>query len=165
MSECQSALHEWCRANRVTSDSGKESFHILSRSAPVCDHFIIIGILFDPKLLMDSPVDACIAACSWTIYSLTRARRFRADADLVGLYKAHVLSFIECRACAISHASTSVLEPLDIHQSRSPGFALRHSTFCRRFLSLFIPLVLPRLEASALEFATARRPGLLSTRF
>eukprot|EP00959_Pyramimonas_sp_CCMP1952_P109898 2298937-Pyramimonas_sp.AAC.1 len=67
---------------------------------------------------MHSAVDSCVAACSWKICSLIRARRFHTDADLVGLYKAHVLSFIECRTCAVSHASASVLEPLDMIQSR-----------------------------------------------
>ena len=118
MSECQSALHEWGRADSVTFDSGKESFHIFYRFVPVGDSFKILGILFDPKLLMYGAVDSCIAACSWKIYSLIRTRRFHTDADLVGLYKAHVLSFIEYRTSAISHASTSVLEPLDNIQIR-----------------------------------------------
>ena len=63
-------------------------------------------------------VEFCISACSWKTYSLIRTRRYHTDADLVGLFKAHVLSFIEYRTCAISHAAASVLEPLDLVQTR-----------------------------------------------
>ena len=62
---------------------------------------------------MHEAVDQCVASASWRVYSLLRTRRFHTDAELINLFKAHVLSFIEYRNCAISHASTSVLAPLD----------------------------------------------------
>jgi len=52
------------------------------------------------------------------LYSLVRTRRFHIDAELVGLYKAHVLSYIEYRTSAVYHASSSVLSPLDAIQTR-----------------------------------------------
>eukprot|EP00959_Pyramimonas_sp_CCMP1952_P180401 3772509-Pyramimonas_sp.AAC.1 len=58
------------------------------------------------------------------------------DAELVLLYKAHILSFIEYRTCAFTHASNSVSASLDRVQSsflRSVGTsdldALRHFKF------------------------------------
>eukprot|EP00959_Pyramimonas_sp_CCMP1952_P169063 3531724-Pyramimonas_sp.AAC.1 len=61
---------------------------------------------------MFGAVDSCVAACSWKLYGLIRARRLRADAEFVGFSKAHVLSYLEYRAAAIYHASSSVLSPL-----------------------------------------------------
>ena len=47
-----------------------------------------------------------------------RVRRFYTDRDLINLYKAHILSFIEYRTPALFHASSSVLLPLDMVQTR-----------------------------------------------
>ena len=115
---CQSSLHAWGRANRVTFDAAKEHFHLLSRTRPSGDNFNILGIVFDSKLVMNEAVESCVAAASWRIYSLIRTRRFYCDAELVNLYKSHVLSYIEYRTCAIYHASASVLAPLDALQTR-----------------------------------------------
>ena len=62
---------------------------------------------------MHETVDECVASCQWKIMNLLRTRRFHTDSELVLLFKAHILSFIEYRTCAISHASSSVLAPLD----------------------------------------------------
>ena len=130
---CQTSLHEWGRANRVRFDAGKEHFHLISRTQPSGDNFKILGVIFDPKLVMADAVESCVAAASWRIHSLIRTRRFYCDAELVNLYKAHVLSYIEYRTCAIYHASVSVLAPLDALQTRflrslgiSAGDALIH---------------------------------------
>ena len=49
---------------------------------------------------------------------MLRTRRFYTDADLIVLYKAHLLSFLEYRTPAIYHATRAVLERLDNVQSR-----------------------------------------------
>ena len=49
---------------------------------------------------------------------LLRTRRFYTDADLVVLYKAHLLSYLEYRTPAIYHATRVVLGRLDAVQSR-----------------------------------------------
>ena len=73
--ECQSSLHTWGQANRVQFDAGKEHFHILSRSQPDGGIFKILGIPFDPKLLMIDAVEDCVASASWKIYNIIRTRR------------------------------------------------------------------------------------------
>ena len=82
---------------------------------------------------MSDAVESCVAAASWRIYSLIRTRRFYCDAELVNLYKSHVLSYIEYRTSAIYHASLSILAPLDALQTRflrslgiTPRDALMH---------------------------------------
>eukprot|EP00969_Alexandrium_andersonii_P041899 1837753-Alexandrium_andersonii.AAC.1 len=67
---------------------------------------------------MHDAVHSCIVECGWRLRALLRSRRYHTDADLVLLYKAHVLSFIEFRTPAIAHAPTSTIEPLDALQTR-----------------------------------------------
>ena len=54
----------------------------------------------------------------WKVRSLLRCRRFYAQSDLVKLYKAQVLSYIESKTAAIHHAAPSVLECIDRVQRR-----------------------------------------------
>eukprot|EP00959_Pyramimonas_sp_CCMP1952_P342493 7175571-Pyramimonas_sp.AAC.1 len=61
---------------------------------------------------MHSAVDDCVSACSWKMLRLIRTRKFHTNAELIGLFKAHILSYIEYRTAAVYHAS-SVLSPLD----------------------------------------------------
>eukprot|EP00959_Pyramimonas_sp_CCMP1952_P177901 3718160-Pyramimonas_sp.AAC.1 len=85
--------------------------HILSRSRPAGDGFKLLGVHCDTKLLMEVAIDKCAFGASWRLYSLLTTRRFHSGAELVGLYKAHILSYIECRTSAVSRASSSVLAP------------------------------------------------------
>ena len=126
ISQCQSAVHEKGHANAVVFESSKESKHILSRSRPVGTNFKILGVSFDCKLIMLDAVQECVHECGWRLLSLVRTCRFHTDRELVLLYKAHILLFIEYRTCAFSHASNSVLAPLDKIQHdflRSLGIA------------------------------------------
>eukprot|EP00959_Pyramimonas_sp_CCMP1952_P191942 4013372-Pyramimonas_sp.AAC.1 len=81
--------------------------HILSRSRPAGDGFKLLGVHFDTSLLMEVAIDRCVSGASWRLYSLLRTRQFHSDAELVGLYKAHILSYISYRTSAVSHASSS----------------------------------------------------------
>ena len=85
---------------------------------------------------MTDAVQSCVHERGWRLQSLMRTRRFHIDAELVLLYTAHVLSFIECITCAFTHASNSVSASLDRVQSsflRSVGIsdldALHHFKF------------------------------------
>ena len=49
---------------------------------------------------------------------LVRTRRFYSDGELIMLYKAHLLSFIEYRTPAIYHATRDILQRLDRVQSK-----------------------------------------------
>ena len=50
--------------------------------------------------------------------SSIRTRRFYTDADLVVLYKAHLLSYLEYRTPALYHATRAVISRLDAVQHR-----------------------------------------------
>ena len=115
---CQEELHAWGQANQVSFDPKKESFHILSTSEAAGKDFRLLGILFDVSLSMDRAVGEVVTAAGWKLKMLVRTRRFYNDAELVSLYKAHLLSYLECRTAGIYHAKRVVLERLDRVQSR-----------------------------------------------
>ena len=118
MGECQDELHKWGRANQVVFDASKESKHILSRKNPHGPSFNLLGVRFDCKLLMTDTVADLVKTCRWKLKSLLRTRSFNTGAQLVLLYKAQLLSFIEYRTIAIYHACESALSNLDRVQSK-----------------------------------------------
>ena len=67
---------------------------------------------------MADAISELVSAAGWKLRTLLRTRRFYTDADLVILYKAHLLSFLEYRTPAIYHATRAVLVRLDAVQSR-----------------------------------------------
>ena len=94
LQECQRSLHSWGTANQVMFDPGKESFHILHPRKPYGDNFKMLGVTFDPKLMMDSAACEVAAEAGWRMRALLRCRRFYSKAELVRMYKALVLSYI-----------------------------------------------------------------------
>jgi hypothetical protein len=114
----QSKLHEWGRGNRVGFDASKESMHVLSRSDPIGSNFKILGVNFDCKLVMEDAAHDVSVECGWKLETMLRGRKFYCGAELISLYKSHVLSFIEYRTSAIYHASTTVLSQIDNVQAR-----------------------------------------------
>ena len=118
MRVCQGALHRWGHANAVTFDAGKEDFMIISTTEPYGGPVKLLGIEFGAKLLMTTAVHKCTVKVSWKLKSILRVQRFYGTADLVMLYKSHILSFIEYRTAGIYHASTTVLSELDNVQAR-----------------------------------------------
>ena len=62
---------------------------------------------------MRACVDTCVREAAWRYRTLLRTHRFVTDAELVGLFKAHVLSFVEYRTPGVYHAAASILLPLD----------------------------------------------------
>ena len=114
---CQEDLHKWGHSNQVTFDAGKESFHILSKVSTFGEEFTILGIDFDLKLNMYRVVDDCVCQAGWKLRTLLRSRRFFSLPELLQHYKSQVLSFIEYRTPALTHASTTVLAPLDAAQN------------------------------------------------
>ena len=110
---CQRELHKWGHGNQVVFDPAKESFHIIGKRGNTCGNFKILGINFDTKLGMQDCVHDLVCACGWKLRTLLRTRRYHTDRELVVLFKAHLLSYIEYRTPAIAHASCSVLAPVD----------------------------------------------------
>ena len=115
---CQTSLHRWGAANKVTFDPGKESFHAIHRTRSFGDNFKILGVLFDCQLTMRSAAQEIAREAGWKAKALLRCRRFYSQGELVKLYKAQVLSFIESRTPAIHHAAPSVLDAIDRVQRR-----------------------------------------------
>ena len=115
---CQQELHKWGAANQVEFDAGKESQHVLSVSDPSGSNFKLLGVTFDPELTMTDAISELVSAAGWKLRTLIRTRRFYSEADLVILYKAHLLSFLEYRTPAIYHATRACLRRLDAVQSR-----------------------------------------------
>ena len=109
----QTKLHSWGERNRVTFDASKESFHILSRRNGYGGSFKLLGITFDPELSMYAAIQECVGAANWKLQALLRTKRFFTDAEIIQVFKAHVLSFIEYRTPAIAHATPSLLQPLN----------------------------------------------------
>ena len=58
-----------------------------------------------------------VSAAGWKLRTLIRTRRFYTDADLVVLYKTHLLSFLEYRTPTVYHATRGCLRRLDAVQS------------------------------------------------
>ena len=114
---CQQELRKWGAANQVAFDASKESQHILSLSDPSGGEFKMLGVIFDTALSMTAAIAELVAAAGWKLRALLRTRRFYTEADLVILYKAHLLSFLEYRTPAIYHATRAVLVRLDAVQS------------------------------------------------
>lgn len=115
---CQHELHKWGAANQVAFDATKESQHVLSLTDPTGDGFKLLGVPFDTELSMAAAVSDLVAAAGWKLRTLLRTRRFYSDADLIGLYKAHLLSYLEYRTPAIYHATRAILSRLDAVQAR-----------------------------------------------
>ena len=118
LERCQSELHSWGKANRLAFDAGKESQHILSITDSVGESFRMLGVVFDCELIMADAVAELVTDASWKLRTLIRTRRFYTDADLILLYKSHLLSYLEYRTPAIYHATRNVLEKLDAVQTR-----------------------------------------------
>ena len=113
LTRCQQALHLWGDANRVCFDSGKEGFHVLHRWDGTDEVFRMLGVDFDSQLLMAEECNKLASECHWKLKTLLTSRKYYRTAELVNLYKTHVLSYIEFRTSAIYHASSTVLAPVD----------------------------------------------------
>ena len=114
---CQEELHTLGKANQVAFVAGKEGIFVISHGDPSPGTFRILGIEFDCKLSMHDAVAELVQAMRWKLVMILRSRRYYCDADLVGLYKAHVLSFVEYRTSAIYHATQNELNAIDRIQS------------------------------------------------
>ena len=124
--EAQSELHRWGAANQVMFDPGKESFHILHRSRCHGENFKILGCVFDPQLRMLAAARHVATEAGWRLKTLLRSRKFFTTPELVRLYKAQILSYLESSTPALYHAAASVLAWVDRVQwrfQREVGFS------------------------------------------
>ena len=118
MKGAQKELHLWGKANQIIFDPCKESFHFLHRRLHSGTEFKLLGVVFDSKLLMHSAARNVATEAGWRLQQLLKSRCFFTTPELMHLYKAQVLSYVESSTPAIFHASPSVLEPVDRVQRR-----------------------------------------------
>jgi hypothetical protein len=101
---CQQSLHSWGAANQVLFDPGKESFHILHPRNHFGNNFYMLGVTFDPQLIMHTACYEIAAVASVRLTALLRTRRLHSTATLVKQYKSQILSSIDFATPAVYHA-------------------------------------------------------------
>ena len=114
----QHELHLWGQANQVLFDASKESFHILHRRLYFGETFKVLGCVFDPQLRMLEAAKHVAMEAGWRLKALLRCRRHFTTPELMRLYKAQILSYIESSTPALYHAAPSVLSRIDKVQER-----------------------------------------------
>ena len=73
----------------------------------------MLGVKFDGQLRMTNAIRECVDESSWRLRTLMRTQRYHTDAELLLLFKSHILSYLEYRTPAIYHACSTALCPLD----------------------------------------------------
>ena len=91
---------------------------MIRRFRAMVPNFRLLGVVFDPQLLMHKGVRKIAVEAGWRLSALLRPRKFFSTPELMRLYKAHVLSHIESGTAGYFHASASVLSSLDSVQRR-----------------------------------------------
>ena len=114
----QAELHQWGAANQVVFDPAKESVHILHRSRHHGNNFKILGCIFDPQLRMLQAAKHVAKEAGWRLRTLLRTKRFFTTPELMRLYKAQILSFVESSTPALYHAAPTNLAWIDRVQNR-----------------------------------------------
>ena len=107
MRVCQQTLHRWGCANAVPFGPGKESMRRLGRRFAFGPNFTLLCTEFDCPLLMDTAVHTTVAQCSAAgeMRLLLRTQRYHTDAELIMLFKSHIVSYLEFRTAALAHAA------------------------------------------------------------
>ena len=113
---CQEKVHSWGRANQVSFEPTKESFHVVSHIQPEGEDFKVLGVTFDCELKMAGAVQKLVNEVRWKVKTLLRSAQYHTVEELVTFYKSKVLGFIEYRTPAIDHATDTVLKKLDAVQ-------------------------------------------------
>ena len=73
---CQASLHEWGEANSVKFGPTKESFHILHPKCAEGDNIKLLGLTFDPKLVMNVAAHEVAVEAGWRLKALMRCNCF-----------------------------------------------------------------------------------------
>ena len=108
----------WGKANQAAFDPIKESVHNISKTESAGRDIKLLGVVFDVSLAMAAAVNEVVQEASWKLKMLLRTKRFHNDAELIVLYKSHLLVYLEYRTPAVYHATPKVLERLDHVRTR-----------------------------------------------
>ena len=82
------------------------------------ENFETLGVDFDCGLTMVDAIHKVTTEAQWKVRTLVRSAKYHRDAELVLLYKARVLSYLEYRTAAVYHAMDTALLPLNAVQER-----------------------------------------------
>ena len=95
--KAQRDLHDWGWANQVLFDPLKESFHTLHRAFFAGEDFKILGVLFDPQLLMHSACRTVATEAGRRLRKLLRSRQFFTTPELMLEFSGRNPSFQRAR--------------------------------------------------------------------
>ena len=118
LTRVQEEVHKWGSANGVTFEGTKESFHVLSHIHHHGNSFRVLGVTVDTQLTMSEAIEECAQESHWRLTAILRTRRYFSLVDLILQYKSQVLSYLEYRTAAVSHAADTHLYHLDSVQRR-----------------------------------------------
>ena len=96
----------------------KESFHCIHRTQWFVGDFKIMCVLFNCQLSVVAASREVSQDAGWKLMTLLCCRRHFSVSQLMFLYKAHILTFIESRTSALHHAVPNDLNTLDCAQRR-----------------------------------------------
>ena len=91
---------------------------MLSHTHHYGSSFRLLGVTIDRQLIMYEAISECTHECHWRLSAILRTRRYFSLIDLVLQYKSQVLSYLEYRTSAITHAADTHLHSLDSVQRR-----------------------------------------------
>ena len=77
------------------------------------DDFKIFEVMFDGALNMGAATRAIATEAGWRLQRLLKARRYFTIPEMVHLYKAQILSYVESSTPGVYHAAVSVLSSVD----------------------------------------------------
>ena len=84
--------------------------HVVSHRDAEGEDFKILGVKFDCELTMEAAVRQTANEVSWKLRTLERTARYHKDRQLVNLYKAKVLSYVEYRTAAVYYVIDTVTD-------------------------------------------------------
>ena len=113
LAECQTRVHAWGRANRVTFDPAKEHLVVLHPSEFHGEPFKLLGLMVDLDLRMHTAIDQLLSKIRPKSTAILRTRGYYNVPELLNQYKTHVWCLVELHSGGYFHAATSLLEKVD----------------------------------------------------
>ena len=89
------------------------NFHTIDRQSPVGGNCLLLGVTFDPSLVMDVACFEIAGQAHARLRNLLRGKRFFNARALVRLCKPRVLSFVEYATPPIHHAPAFFVAQID----------------------------------------------------
>ena len=111
--KCQTEIHKWGDAKRITFEPAKESMSIISNHEPEGPDFKLMGIWFDTGLSMRRGITDLCNSLRWKLTTLLRTRHLFDTPTLIIQFKSRILSYVEHRTAAIYHPDATLIKLID----------------------------------------------------